>query len=212
MIFGGLGLHPGRIYASRIDIKRSNMYDRRIHLSRIRRWSCSLMGSAWIPHLRSKSGASSKGFGASRAARVNGSREPGMRVMPDLTLDLRYLKYAIHVAEAGSFRRAADRLSISQSTVSRRVQMLERQLGVSLFKRTRSGAGLTPEGERFLQQAAVGARYLREAATEMRSVRKLTTGLVRFGMLEAFPACPISGFTERRLHCPSSRDQLMALT
>ena len=46
-----------------------------------------------------------------------------MRVMPDLTLDLRYLKYAIHVAEAGSFRRAADRLSISQSTVSRRVQM-----------------------------------------------------------------------------------------
>ena len=70
-----------------------------------------------------------------------------MRVMPDLTLDLRYLKYAIHVAEAGSFRRAADRLSISQSTVSRRVQMLERQLGVSLFKRTRSGAGLTPEGE-----------------------------------------------------------------
>ena len=166
MIFGGLGLHPERIYASRIDIKRSNMYDRRIHLSRIRRWSCSLMGSAWIPHLRSKSGASSKGFGASRAARVNGSREPGMRVMPDLTLDLRYLKYAIHVAEAGSFRRAADRLSISQSTVSRRVQMLERQLGVSLFKRTRSGAGLTPEGERFLQQAAVGARYLREAATE----------------------------------------------
>ena len=54
--------------------------------------------------------------------------------MPDLTLDLRYLKYAIQVAEAGSFRRAADRIAISQSTVSRRVQMLERQLGVSLFE------------------------------------------------------------------------------
>ena len=50
--------------------------------------------------------------------------------MPDLTLDLRYLKYAIQVAEAGSFRRAAERIAISQSTVSRRVQMLERQLGV----------------------------------------------------------------------------------
>ncbi|MFC5373858.1 LysR family transcriptional regulator [Brevundimonas faecalis] len=111
--------------------------------------------------------------------------------MPDLTLDLRYLKYAVYVAEAGSFRRAADRLSISQSTVSRRVQMLERQLGCSLFERTRSGAGLTPEGERFLQQAAVGARYLREAATEIRSTRKQMTGIVRFGMLEAFPAGPI---------------------
>lgn len=56
--------------------------------------------------------------------------------MPDLTLDLRYLKYAVQVAEAGSFRRAAERLSISQSTVSRRVQLFERQLGFSLFKRT----------------------------------------------------------------------------
>ena len=121
--------------------------------------------------------------------------------MPDLTLDLRYLKYAVQVAEAGSFRRAAERLSISQSTVSRRVQLLERQLGVPLFKRTRSGAGLTPEGERFLQQAAVGARYLRDAATEIRSVRKLKTGLVRVGMLEAFPECPIidilAGFRNR---------------
>lgn len=111
--------------------------------------------------------------------------------MPDLTLDLRYLKYAVQVAEAGSFRRAAERLSISQSTVSRRVQLFERQLGFSLFKRTRAGAGLTPEGERFLQQAVVGARYLRNATTEIRSARKLKTGLVRFGMLEAFPACPI---------------------
>ncbi|WP_299177148.1 LysR family transcriptional regulator, partial [uncultured Brevundimonas sp.] len=58
--------------------------------------------------------------------------------MPDLTLDLRYLKYAVQVAEAGSFRRAAERLSISQSTVSRRVQLFERQLGFSLFKRTRA--------------------------------------------------------------------------
>lgn len=114
--------------------------------------------------------------------------------MPDLTLDLRYLKYAIQVAEAGSFRRAAECISISQSTVSRRVQMLERQLGVSLFQRTRTGASLTPEGARFLQHAAVGARYLREAATEIRSTRHPKNGLIRFGMLEAFPAGSIIDF------------------
>ena len=51
--------------------------------------------------------------------------------MPDLTLDLRYLKYAVQVAEAGSFRRAAERLSISQSTVSRRVQLFERNRSLS---------------------------------------------------------------------------------
>ncbi|WP_340163073.1 LysR family transcriptional regulator [Vreelandella olivaria] len=44
--------------------------------------------------------------------------------MPELTLDLRYLKYAVHATEAVSFRRAAERLSIVQSTISRLVQML----------------------------------------------------------------------------------------
>lgn len=75
--------------------------------------------------------------------------------MPDLTLDLRYLKYAVQVAEPGSFRRAAERLSISQSTVSRRVQLLSfseddctRQRGLkavvqSSIERTVSGVRCT---------------------------------------------------------------------
>lgn len=75
--------------------------------------------------------------------------------MPDLTLYLRYLKYAVQVAEAGSFRRAAERLSISQSTVSRRVQLLSfseddctRQRGLkavvqSSIERTVSGVRCT---------------------------------------------------------------------
>ena len=93
-------------------------------------------------------------------------------LMPDLTLDLRYPKYAVQVAEAGSFRRAAERLSISQSTVSRRVQLFERQLGFFSLQAYARGGRLTPEGERFLQQAVVGARYLRNAATEIRSARE----------------------------------------
>ncbi|MHC1550728.1 LysR family transcriptional regulator [Phyllobacterium sp. K27] len=68
--------------------------------------------------------------------------------MPDLSLDLRYLKYAILVAEHGSFRRAAEILGLSQSTVSRRVQLLERRLGAPLFDRDKSGARLTPVGAR----------------------------------------------------------------
>ncbi|WP_312621640.1 helix-turn-helix domain-containing protein, partial [Agrobacterium pusense] len=63
--------------------------------------------------------------------------------MPDLALDLRYLRYALLVAEHGSFRRAADAVGMSQSTVSRRVQLLERRLGVPLFTRSRTGAKLT---------------------------------------------------------------------
>jgi len=46
-----------------------------------------------------------------------------MGCMPDLTLDLRNLQYAMFAAERGSFRRAAAELGIQQSTLSRRVQL-----------------------------------------------------------------------------------------
>src|SRR3546814_9609339 len=87
----------------------------------------------------------------------------GPRTVPDLAFDLRYLKYAIVVAEQGSFRRAADVLNLPQSTVSRRIQILERTLGVPLFERSRTGARPTLAGERFMREAAVGAGPLREA-------------------------------------------------
>ncbi|WP_132560680.1 LysR family transcriptional regulator [Rhizobium sullae] len=74
--------------------------------------------------------------------------------MPNLALDLRYLKYAIVVAEQGSFRRAADILNLPQSTVSRRIQILERTLGLPLFERSRIGARPTLAGERFIREAA----------------------------------------------------------
>jgi DNA-binding transcriptional LysR family regulator len=112
--------------------------------------------------------------------------------MPDLTLDLKYLKYAILVAEAGSFRRASERIAIAQSTVSRRVQLLERQLGTPLFERTRTGSRLTPEGRRFLQQAAIGARYLSEAAIEIHSGRGSTV-LLKIGILASFPVGAVAG-------------------
>lgn len=54
--------------------------------------------------------------------------------MPDLSLDLRYLRYAHLAAGYGSFRRAALSIGVNQSTLTRRVQLLERRLGVALFE------------------------------------------------------------------------------
>ena len=50
-------------------------------------------------------------------------------------------------AKAGSFSKAAKRLSLTQPTMSRRVQNLEQRLGVRLFDRLPHGLVLTPEGE-----------------------------------------------------------------
>ncbi|WP_082766210.1 LysR family transcriptional regulator [Paramesorhizobium deserti] len=84
--------------------------------------------------------------------------------MTDLSLDLRYLRCALWVAEFGSFRGAAKALELPQSTVSRRMQLLKHRLGFALFGRSRSGAKLTNAGDDFLRGAAAAANHLDRAA------------------------------------------------
>lgn len=103
--------------------------------------------------------------------------------MPDLALDLRYLRYAMLVAEHGSFRRAADALNLSQSTVSRRVQLLERRLGALLFERSRSGVRLTHAGERFLREASFGVEHLHQAVNALGPIRRGYAGDLRIGVM-----------------------------
>lgn len=55
----------------------------------------------------------------------------------------------LDLCETRSFHRTADRLGVTQSTVSGRVKALEEVLGVMLFTRSRAGADLTTEGLRF---------------------------------------------------------------
>jgi LysR family hydrogen peroxide-inducible transcriptional activator len=57
------------------------------------------------------------------------------------------------VAEAGSIRRAADRLDIAQPTMSTQLAALEKSLGVTLFERTRRVTQLTPAGRQLLPVA-----------------------------------------------------------
>jgi DNA-binding transcriptional LysR family regulator len=50
-------------------------------------------------------------------------------------MELEQIKIFAVVAESGSFKKAADRLYVSHSTVSRSVSALERELGTFLFRR-----------------------------------------------------------------------------
>lgn len=68
-------------------------------------------------------------------------------------MDIDQIRTFLGVVANGSFLEAANRLHVTQSTVSTRIQRLESYLGVTLFVRNRSGAALTTSGHRFLRHA-----------------------------------------------------------
>ncbi|MEV4086518.1 LysR family transcriptional regulator [Nonomuraea fuscirosea] len=68
-------------------------------------------------------------------------------------MELRHLRYFAAVAEEGSFYQAAQRLLVSQPSLSRQIMDLERRLGQRLFDRTSRGVRLTPSGEALLRHA-----------------------------------------------------------
>jgi DNA-binding transcriptional LysR family regulator len=108
------------------------------------------------------------------------------------------------VVSEGSFARAADRLGIGRSAVSRSVQKLEAQLDARLFVRTTRSTSLTREGELFYENCRPGMDRIAQALEDMRELRngpprghlrvRATTGFGRkvvapllFGFHTAFP-------------------------
>jgi DNA-binding transcriptional LysR family regulator len=68
-------------------------------------------------------------------------------------IELRHLRYFIAVAEELNFRRAAERIHIDPTPLSRTIRDLEDQLGVQLFMRMPRKLRLTPAGVRLLKEA-----------------------------------------------------------
>jgi DNA-binding transcriptional LysR family regulator len=71
------------------------------------------------------------------------------------------------VIAAGNFIGAAERLHVTQSTVSARIHTLEEQLRCSLFVRNKAGTTLTPAGRRFQKHAAMLVRTVEHARQEV---------------------------------------------
>jgi DNA-binding transcriptional LysR family regulator len=68
-------------------------------------------------------------------------------------MDIALARTFLEIVSCGNFVRAAERLHVTQTAVSVRVQSLEGLLGRKLFVRNKSGASLTPAGEQFLRYA-----------------------------------------------------------
>src|SRR4051794_35942900 len=83
------------------------------------------------------------------------------------------------VAQAGSFTRAAERLGLSQSAISRQIGALEEDLGTPLFHRHARGLVLTEQGEILLQTAGELARGMAAVQTALGESRDAPAGHLR---------------------------------
>ncbi|MDQ0378483.1 LysR family transcriptional regulator [Amycolatopsis thermophila] len=61
-------------------------------------------------------------------------------------MELRHLRYFVAVAAEGSLTRAAERLHLTQPSLSRQIRQLERDVGAPLLERAATGTTLTPAG------------------------------------------------------------------
>jgi DNA-binding transcriptional LysR family regulator len=83
-------------------------------------------------------------------------------------MELRHIRHALVLADAGSFRRAAAALRMAQPSLSESIRRLEAELGVQLFERRPTGVRPTARGSAFIVEAraclAAAARAAAAAA------------------------------------------------
>ncbi|MBF8780905.1 LysR family transcriptional regulator [Pseudomonas fulva] len=68
-------------------------------------------------------------------------------------MDIDQARTFLEIVRCGSLVAAAQKLCVSQTAITARVQRLEQQLGCQLFVRSRNGASMTPDGEAFVVYA-----------------------------------------------------------
>jgi DNA-binding transcriptional LysR family regulator len=98
-------------------------------------------------------------------------------------VELRQLRYFVAVAEELHFRRAAERLHISQPPLSQQIRALEDELGFALLERTRRRVSLTPAGEAFLRDARALLGELEGAVATARRIDAGQTGRLRINFV-----------------------------
>src|SRR5207244_4002457 len=89
----------------------------------------------------------------------------------------------VAIVRRGGFTRAAAALHLSQPAVSRRLELLEREMGQPLFDRTRGGARLTEAGRTFLPHAEALLASMRDGLEAVQALNRADRGTVTLAMV-----------------------------
>lgn len=95
---------------------------------------------------------------------------------------VRQLEYFVTVARSANFRRAAEKLGISQPTLTNQLAALEHELGNQLFERSKAGTLLSPAGRELLPAALAVLEEYQGLLARSESFNKELTGIFHVGV------------------------------
>ncbi|WP_296288808.1 LysR family transcriptional regulator [Pseudomonas sp.] len=107
-------------------------------------------------------------------------------------MNLRQLEHLVALADEGSFVKAAARVHLTQSALTRSIQSLEETLGIPLCDRQPRGITLTPGGRLVLERARKALFELRGLERDVRLFNNYELGDLHFG-IGPFPAATLLG-------------------
>lgn len=96
-------------------------------------------------------------------------------------LEFRHLRFITTIAEEGSMTRAAEKLNVVQSNLSKQISELEELFQVTLFHRLRNGVQLTSAGQSFYNFACQMLELREESVNSLQAVQDAETKPLRLG-------------------------------
>lgn len=97
-------------------------------------------------------------------------------------IEIQQLKHFLALVEYRSFNKAAERLHITQSGLSRSIRSLEERLGLPLFERASRNVALTQYGSQLVARAHIILNEEARARAELANIRSMQSGSVRIGI------------------------------
>src|SRR5690349_1596244 len=110
-----------------------------------------------------------------------------------MAVEVDHVEAFVAIVRRGGFTRAASALHLSQPAVSRRVELLEREVGRPLFDRTRGGARLTEAGRAFLPHAEALLASVHDGLEAVRALERTDRGTVMLALVGTLASTALTG-------------------
>ena len=134
--------------------------------------------------------------------------------MKDFPVELRHLRYFDAIAETQNFTRAAERLHVTQSTLSHQIRQLEEELGLVLFDRSHKKVALTEAGEMLRSHLMPALQQIDRGLQALSHPAEALSGEIRIAATHSFntrlvPLC-VSSFLSHHPGIKVSVEELSA--